>query len=458
MPRPHPFAGFAAVVAVGLSGCTREPTAAPANAPALAPATAAPVSVKVVTPKRQTLSWSVEQPGSVMAFETTPVVAKLSGYVSNVHVDLGDRVSGPTATEPGALLAEVSIPELVQEANQKAALVEQAAAEVVQAVRGAESAAEQIRVAEAMVAEAKAVSARVTADIERWSSELKRIEGLVGGRVVDSQTLDETRKQYKTAAAAKDEMDAKVASAAAAVREAKAKKGRADADVLAAEAHQRVAAADAERTKALLGYTKIRAPFAGVITARHVHTGHFLQPTGAKAEPLFVIARTDTLRVAVEVPEAATGQTKAGTPVVVRFPALGGREVAATVARTAGVLSPDSRTLRVEIDLPNADGSLKPGLFATVKVAATSPDALTVPAAAVLFADETAYCFVVKDGKAAKQRVRTGRTDGGNVEVLGKRPAGVTTGDWAAFDGAEKVVIGNLGALADGQLVSETGP
>jgi RND family efflux transporter MFP subunit len=419
----------------------------------------APVSVTVVTPKRQTLTWAVVQPGSVQAFETTPVVAKLPGYVSKVHVDLGDPVNGPKldaggkVLEPGTLLAEVSIPELEQEARQKAALVEQAKAEAVQAARTADVAAEQVLSAEALLAEARAAVSRVTADTDRWSSELKRIEGLVGGRVVDSQTLDETRKQYRVAVATKEEVDARIVSAQAMVREAKAKTGRAAADVAAAAAKEKVAAAEAERTKALLGYTRITAPFKGVVTMRAVHTGHFLQSSGTRPEALFVIARLDTVRVCVEVPESAAAQAKAGTKAVVKFPALADREVPATITRTAGVLTPDSRTLRAEIELPNPDGAFKPGLYATVRIEASAVDALTVPAGGVLFADETAYCFVIQDGKATKLQVRTGRADGGVVELLGKKKAGSSGGDWVPFDGGEQVAVGNLGALADGQAV-----
>lgn len=456
MPRLRPLR-FAAVPLL-LAGCAKEP-AAPQPAPAVGVAADGPVAVTVITPKRQTLAWTVAQPGSVHAFEVTPVVAKLPGYVSKVHVDMGDEVRGPTVDPagklltPGTLLAEVSIPELEQEARQKAALVELAAAEVVQVARSADVAAEQVVSAEALLSEVKATLTRVTADIDRWSSEFKRIEGLVGGRVVDSQTLDETRKQYRTATAAKEEMDARIVSAEAAVREAKAKKARAAADVLATAAKEKVAAAEAERVQAMVGYTRLTAPFKGVVTMRNVHTGHFLQSSGTRPEALFVIARLDTVRVVVEVPEAAAARAKVGAKAVVKFPALNNREVTAAITRTAGVLGPDSRTLRVEIDLPNPDGSLKPGLFATVKIDASATDALTVPAGGVLAADETAYCFVIQDGKATKLQVRTGRTDAGVVELLGKKKAGSSTAGWQPFDGSEQVVVGNLGALADGQAV-----
>lgn len=409
-------------------------------------------TVTVVSPKKQPLAWSTEQPGTVSAFETAPLMAKLPGYVAKVHADIGDKVEGPTKDKPGTLLAEVSIPELVAEGKQKAAEVKRAEADVELAKKGAEVAGEMVTAAEASEAEAKAGLARVLADVERWESELKRMEKLPG--VIDAQTLDETRKQAKVAAAARQEVDAKVVSAAAHVRAAKAKQKQSEAEVKAAEARKDVAAAEQERVKSLLSYTEIRSPFSGVVTARNVHTGHYIQPTSARPEPLFVVARVDKLRVAVDVPESVAAKADVGAKAAIKFPALGNREVNATVARASGAYSTDARTLRVEIDLPNADGVFKPGLYASVKLSGAGGEGFTLPAAAVLFADETAYCYAVKDGKVEKLRVKTGKVENNTVEVLGKRKAGTTSGDWVPFDGTEQVASGNLGALADGQTVT----
>ena len=426
-----------------LAGCQK-----PATPPAVAAPPDAPVVVTVATPKRTTLKWAVELPGGVQPFEVTPLVAKLPGYVKSLNKDLGDPVAA------GEVLAEIDIPELEREADQKAAAVLQATAEVEQSRQGVLVAGEQVNAAAAGVAEAKAGFARVEADYARWQSELKRTEGLVGQRVLDQQSLDEVRKQFQSAAAGRQELAARVASAEAAGREATAKKGRAAADQTAAEARLKVSEADRERVKALLGYRRVRAPFAGFVTARHVHTGHFLMPTGTRPEPLFTVARLDPVRVFVDVPESAAPQANPGTPCTVRVPALGGKEFTGTVTRTARVLAMDTRTLRTEIDLPNPTGELRPGLYAVARIQATTPDALLVPPAAVLFADETAYCFAVVEGKAVKLRVQVGRTDPAGVQLLAKRRASVNAGDWTPVAGDERVVVGNLGALADGQAVS----
>ena len=424
-----------------LVGC-QKPT--PPTAPTAAEP---PAAVTLASPRTVTLQWAVELPGSVQPFEVTPLVAKLPGYVKSLAKDMGDPVAA------GEVLAEIDIPELEREADQKAATVVQMTAEVEQARQGVLVAGEQVNAAAAGVDEAKAGFARVEADFTRWQSELKRAEGLVTQRVLDQQSLDEVRKQFQSAAAGRQELAARVASAEAAGRESTAKKGRSAADQAAAEARLKVAEADRERVKALLGYRQVRAPFAGFVTARHVHTGHFLM-TGGKPEPLFTVARLDPVRVFVDVPESAAPQADPGTPATVRVPALGGKEFVGTITRTARVLATDTRTLRAEIDLPNPTGELRPGLYAVARIKATTVGALVVPPAAVLFADETAYCFAVAEGKAVKLRVQIGRTDPAGMQLLAKRRASVNAGGWEPVTGDERVVVGNLGALADGQAVA----
>ncbi len=436
------------LVVLLVAGCGG-PEPAPKPALAAPPTGDAAVGVAVVTPRRQTLTWTVDQPGTVHPFEVTPVVAKLSGYVTAVNVDLGDAVTA------GQVLAEVSIPELAQEKKQKEATVALAKAEVTQAERAVDEAAARVASADAMTAEAKAGLVRLDADTDRWDSELKRVQGLVSGRIVEAQIGDEAIKQVQSARAAKREGEAKVTSAQALAREATSRKARAEADVAAAAAKRAVADAEVNRLAELLKYTQVRAPYAGVVTARAVHTGHLLQPNASKMDALFTVARLDTVRVFVEVPEASAGVATVGAACVVRVPALKNREFAAAVTRTARVLNGESRTLKVEIDLPNPDAVLRPGFYVTVKIAATTTDALTVPAAAVLFADETAYCYLVEDGKAVKTRVQVGHAQAGVIEVLNRRRAGFTGGDWTPWTGTEKVVGGKLGELADGQSVTE---
>lgn len=443
MTRPSRWLLPAALLTLTAAGCSPppgNPGATQGEKPAAAPLTRG-------QPKKTTLTWTVEQPGTVHAFETTPLVAKLPGYVKRLTKDLGDPVAA------GELLAVIAIPELDREAEAKAAAVAVADAEVEQSKSSVTVAAEVVHAAEATVLEVRAGQSRVQADYERWESEVKRIETLVGQKVIDAQTLDETRKQFRSAAAGRDEVAAKVTSAQVMVRESAARKLRADADLKAAHARRLMADAEARRVAAMLDYCQIKAPYAGVVTGRYVHTGHFLQPGANRSETLFTVARLDTVRVFVEVPEVAAAQATPGAKVTVRFPALGNAEVPGTITRTAGVLNADTRTLRTEIDLPNPDGRLRPGSYAVVRLTATAADALVVPPSAVLFADETAYVFAVADGKAVKMRVQVGRNTPDGVQLLGWKRATVNAGEFAPVRETDTVVTTNLGAVTDGQLV-----
>jgi HlyD family secretion protein len=453
MPRSC-FLGFVVplFVPILVSGCSRPEAAAQTKSPsATAPTTtttAEPLAVTVTKPKATTLNWSVEQPATVQAFETTPIHAKLPAYVEKVHVDIGDVVKA------GQLLAELAIPELALEAEQKKSLVIVADAEKLQAEKSVEVAKSQLTSAEAMVGVAKAGVTRAKADQERWDSELRRVDSLATRQVIDQQTRDEIRHQAIAAKSGVDEANAKIVSAEQFVKEASAKLERAAADITAADAKRTVAVAEANRVAALLDYTKIKAPFNGLVTARTVHTGHFLQPmSGNRSEPMFVVSRQDTIRVFADVPENASEKAKAGTPVLVRFPALGQKDVSATITRTAKMIAPETRSLRIEVDLPNADGAIVPGQYAMVRLMVSTPNAWIVPSAAVLFADETVYAYAVDRGKVSKLRLQLGKQDGTSYEVLRWRPATANAAAWQTFTGGETLVVGNLGALADGQNV-----
>ncbi len=429
-----------------LTGCNRD-----AASPAPKPAARAdgPVTVTVTQPKRQALAWVIEQPGSLQPFHITAVEARVSGYLKDVKVDIGDEVRGPKGTEPGNVLAELDVPELVQDYERKKAAHKLAEAEEEAAKEAVKVAEARVNAAKPGVAEATAGVAKARADVARWESEYTRLEKLAsGGGAVDQQQRDEAKRQAEAARAAKQAAEARVEGANAAVAEAVAAKAAAEAKARAAAAQVRVAEADAVRASVELGYAMIRAPFDGIVTARLVHPGHLVKPS---TTAVFTVARLDVLRVAVDVPESGVAVAVKGAKAVVR---VGGREYEATISRTSRVVSPETRTMRAEVDLANSDGALKPGMFATVRIPATIPDALMVPAAAVLFADETAYCFAVEDGKAVKLRVQVGRGDGKGHQLLLKRPASHTTGDWQPVTGQEQIVVGNLGALTDGQSVT----
>jgi HlyD family secretion protein len=437
------------IASVVLTGCTRTP---PTSGTTTAANPAAAVSV--VHPQKKALPKVIEQPGTVQPYESTPLYAKLAGFVKKVNVDIGDLVEGPTESGPGTVLAELSIPELVDEGREKDALVERARAEVEQAKKLLEIAEANIAVADAQIAEAKAGLKRAQATLKRWESEATRVAEMVRTKALDPQTGAETENQLRSAEAARDEAQARATVAEKGAVKAAAELGKAKEDVKAAEARQKVAEADAARLQSLLDYRFLRAPFAGVVTRRGVDTGHFAQPAGTgKSEALFTVVRLDTVRVPVDVPEADAALVTKGVKAKVSIPALKGVEFAGEVKRTAEALDPGSRTLRVEIDLPNPDRKLRPGQYVNASITAPMPEAWVLPANAVVKQADQTVCFLYSDGKAVRLPIQPGRTDGTWTEVFRKQKSGVP-GAWEDWTGREDVLSGPAATLTDGQAVS----
>jgi RND family efflux transporter MFP subunit len=401
------------------------------------------------------LTLTVEQPGRVEAFEQTPVYAKIAGYVRAVRVEIGSRV------RQGDLLAQLDVPEMVEELRQKEGLVTQARLEIRQAESALRVSEASLATAVSLAREAQAGRKKAEANAQRWKSECARMEGLVKDRVIDAQSRDETRNQCRAAEAALEEADARAQSADAARAEAAAKRDKAAADLAAARNRLALAESDERRMRAMLAYARITAPFDGVVTDRRVHTGHFLQSAagGSKGEPLFVVVRTDRVRVFVEVPEADAVLIRDGSHGRVRVQVLNDREFTGTVAGTSRSLEPGQRTLRTEIDLPNPDGLLRPGMYVHALIEAQRPVAWTVPLAAVVVRDGQTFCYRVEGGKAVRTPLRVGAREGGTVEVLKKQRRPDKPGDkarWEDLTGDESIVVTRPGELSDGQAVRVT--
>jgi multidrug efflux pump subunit AcrA (membrane-fusion protein) len=435
---------FLTVVLIA-AGCQRDGTAPAAkDAVPVAQAGASAEKASVIKPERRTVKRVIEQPGEVRADEQTPIHAKIAGFVAKVNKDIGDPVA------ENEVLAEVSVPELDEEWSQKKALVVQADAEAEQARQSLLAAIANLATADSQVKEAEAGRLRAQANFDRWDKEYKRVAELVKSKVIDEQTRDEAFNQYEAAAAIRTEVEAKVKSAIASRDESAAKRGKAEADVKAAEAHQKVARADERRLAALVEYKYLRAPFKGVVTLRQVDKGHFLQSAGGKSEPLFVVMKTDPVRVAVDVPEVDAVFIAGKERATVRGQALKGQEFPGEVKRFAWALDPRSRTLRTEIDLPNADRKLRPGMYVSTAITVEHKDVLTLPLSAIVTQGEQSYCYRVEQGKAVRTRLQLGLRDKDVVEVTKKQSGQQST--WEELSGTEEIVR-DASSATDGQVV-----
>ncbi len=348
------------------------------------------------------------------------------------------------------LLAELSIPELEQEWKQKKALVRQAESEVVQAEKALIAAGAGVVVSKEAVAEAEAGVDRSQAVVERWQLEVSRVSRLVTGGVDTSQMQDETQLQLRAAGAARKEATARVSSARASILKAEADQGKAVADLEASKARLEVSKAEVGRVEALREYTRIKAPFDGIVTHRAVNTGTYV--TGGDKIALFSVARIDPVRVVVQVSEADAGLVTTGQKVQVTLQAVPGPVTGGTVTRTSWSLEPRSRTLRTEIDLPNERGLVRPGMYVYAKLAAELPAAWAVPAAAIGKVNEEPVVYLVESGKAIRVVVQVGRGDGQVTQVRRYKRSGST--EWSDISGSESIAT-PASALTDGQTISK---
>jgi RND family efflux transporter MFP subunit len=270
----------------------------------------------------------------------------------------------------------------------------------------------------------------VEAEYRRWESEYARITELAEKHSVTQKLAEETLQQKRAAEAGRTEVEAKVKAAQAAARQAEVQVAKAEADLRAIQANARVTEADLDRAKTMLGYLTIAAPFDGVVVRRNVDTGHFVSSAnGGNGKSLLAVARTDVLRIVVDVPETEAPLIDAGAngdKAIIRSQAVGDREIEARVTRTAWSLDESNRSLRVEIHVPNTGDLFRPGMFATVKILLDARDnVLIVPATAVLVENDERFCLCVNDGKIVRKPVKVGLRASGDCEIL----EGLTEGD-----------------------------
>ena len=191
------------------------------------------------------------------------------------------------------------------------------------------------------------------------------------------------------------------------------------ADFAVKTATVKAARANVRRLEELQSFAHVTAPFAGVITARDVNVGDLIAVGGSK--PLFRLAQTEKLRVLVRVPQTLALAIAPGQTAELRIPERPGRVFTGQVARTAGAISPDSRTLLTELEVDNARGEILAGSYGQVKFAeAKGALPLTLPGNTLLFRAEGPQVGVVlPDGKVELRNVMLGRDFGATVEILG---------------------------------------
>jgi RND family efflux transporter MFP subunit len=307
---------------------------------------------------------AVTWPGTIEAFAQADIRGRASGYISRREVDIGSRVKS------GQLLAEITAPELEYQIAQAEGTLAQMRAALEQA-------------------EATRDLAKVT-----WGRDKKLVQD--GWVTMQQGDTDRLNLQAR---------DAAVAVAAA--------------NITAQEAQLRVL----HQQKA---YQSVVAPFGGVITQRNVDVGSLVQADATSSAFLFTLMNSDTIRIQLYVPQDEAFGLEAGVQAVVRVPEIPGRDFPGKVTRIANALQPGTRTLLTEIDVPNTDHALSPGVYCTVelKIPRKTPS-LIVPSESIIFNREGLSVAVVVEGVARIHPITVVRDFGTTIEVS----AGVKDGD-----------------------------
>jgi HlyD family secretion protein len=453
-PRRRAWISGAAAVAllgVGAIGYTQfrgSPSVAPSSS-----AEQAPIEVKTVHAVRQVIRKVIEQPGRVEAYEQTPIFVKIAGFVQEWKTDKGAIV------KQGDVLAVLSVPEEVEELKRREATAALATAEVVAAEKSLEAAIADVAKAEAVLRQSQATKARTDANVVRWKAEFNRVSQIRDLKAASQNDYDIAQEQLHTAEAGVAEARAGIDSSTAALASSSAARVRAEATVAVAKAQIAVAEADARRQREWLKYATVKAPYDGVIFERNVNVGQYVMaPTsGSTQPPLFVIVRKDPVRINVDVPESEAVLIQENMPVVVRIQSRGDLEFPAQVSRLSWALDQSSRTLRVEVDLLNANEQIRPGMFAIVRFATERPAVWVVPSTVVVTTDEQPYAVRVENGKSIKTPVKIGARQGGMVEVLQKQTRSMVRGEtipWESLTGTEEFLATRPAGWTDGMKVT----
>lgn len=410
------------------------PPAAPK--PAVAPPQVAePVEVPVAIAKKSVYRPTANQPGTVEPSQRVDVLPTASGPLTRLAVDLGSLV------KKGDVLAEIWSPELELDLARARASVEQARARIMTARSRFQVSEAAVKTALATVASSEAALKAAEAQVSYRKKQVERIRQLFERGAVEHRLLGEEEDRSRAAEDEAFSAKVQVTFAKAGVEEARAKLEATKADMGEFEAGLHLAEIERQKAERNLEGTRIVAPIDGVVTRRMANVGEFVRAAAlGSTQPLLTIMQTKSVRVITQVPDRQVPLVDVGDPATFRPNAFFGRQYQGKVSRMAGMEDPD-RTLRVEIDLDNADGRLRPGMFGAVEIQLEPPrEAASIPNAAVdQSRDGSSFCYRVVDGRAVRTPIVYRANDGEQTVVEG------------LADGS--VVVSQVRSVQDGQRI-----
>ena len=352
--------------------------------------------VQVATARRDDAPVTVSLPAQTASFDNASLYPRATGYIAERRVDIGSRV------HRGDLLIRISAPDTDAQLAQAQAQVGQMEAALLQAQSTLKSAGDSKKLAD----------------------------------ITSSRTSTLAREGWSPVQSADNDRTTKLVSHAS-VRTAQA-------GIAVAEANLHAQEASVQRLQALVDFERVVAPFDGVITTRNTDIGDLVQADGnGGGTPLFTEASDDVLRTEVYVPQSEAVGITDGIPASVTVPEMPGRVFKATVSRSAVAVAADSRSMLTEIDIPNPDHLLRPGLFVNITFKVPRPHpVVTVPDASVIFNSDGLQVATVADGHAHMRHITIQR-DLGTVAELSD-----------GLQGGEQVIVSPPADLVDGAAVT----
>ncbi len=383
-------------------------------------------TVAVVKITRENLSHEITVDAEFRPYQDIDLFAKVAGFVESINVDVGDQVKA------GQLLATLEIPELKEEIEHAQAVQRRAAGDVNRGEEDAHRAEQEVGKADAGIKRAEAAHAETKLTYDRLFAVSKAQPGLVA-----QQELDVAQARERTAAAQVDEARATQAAARAAVSAAKA-------GTLALKDAVRVTEADIHKLQAKQGYAKITAPFTGIVTKRYADTGDLIRGGTTPSSPAMALVRlsqNERLRLVLPVSVTFVTRITNGFPVEVHVEALN-KTFPGTISRFTREVLATTRTMEAEVNVPNRNLELTPGMYATVLLRLDRREkALVAPVEAVA-RDKAATVFVVNAQDQIEERtVTVGLETPAKLEIL----SGLKQG--------ELVMVGGRALVKPGQKV-----
>lgn len=339
------------------------------------------ITVATTAPLRQDLDIRLTYTADITPNQSVNLFSRVNGYIAKIYVDKGDLVKA------NQLLIEIDHSDYRHAVDQ----------------------------AKANLAAAKARVSQQDASVRNTTLMLNRMQALIKDQFVSQQDLDNAQVAYDAAVAALDSLRAQVQQ-------------------------MEVALAQAETN---LAYSFIRAPFAGYVAERNLDLGSYVSGTTAgtstTSRGILTLHEIQTVRILIEVVEKDIPLIQAGQKVEVRAEAYHDRIFEGTVTRVVQALNRATRTMTIEVDLPNKDHVLKGGMFARVEImVGVHRNAIQIPIDAVSRLEDSQYVYIVREGRAQRVPVEIGVRDESRVEVT------------KGLDGSEQVIVSGKDLVHDG--------